>query len=541
MRTPTPPKRVLDPIAASAALGLLLAIGCVEGGGDGDDPPDVQSIDGALQTVDAAPDAAPDAGPERDASGIRINDQYVPPPDMAPGPDAGPAPDTGPVGPRLPDLLLLQDELAGDIWLDERYFAEDDCAFVEGCIDTPGTRLLLRFGVVTANVGDVDLHMGRPEDNLGLFEYSDCHEHYHFERYADYQLMSGPDVVSVGRKQAFCLMDSARYLEDDDSVRQRGQFQCGFQGISRGWQDTYHSRLDCQWIDVTDLTPGQYDLAVQINPDRIIEEKTFDNNDAVARVTVPSYDIAQVCPEEGTRGDFRRACGWEVREVGACERGHIVEIGCGGCGFGDMCEGDPMMRVCDGNMTQCLPSSALAQRDNGCEDGNTCPHVEFACPESGAFTVWTAGKALDEPYACPYAIRSGPPRLEEQCPDNQRGLERNCGWQRARGADGELLEGRCNPGFEYRVGCNPEGEGCEIGDVCEGDPIMRVCPTAEPCLSASAIAYNDDSCETYCSATRFECPAGGAFSVWVGPYRSNADATCVPAVERVVEQAPPPE
>jgi len=514
-----------------AALGLSAC----DGDSDRDDPaaPDVQMVDAELEPT-------PDTG-EADGSGIRLNDMYVPPqpdmapppqPDMAPGPDAGPAPDLGPA--PLPDLLLLHDELAGDIWLDERYFAEDDCAFVEGCIDTPGTRLLLRFGVVTANVGDVDLRMGRPDDNLELFEYSDCHEHYHFERYADYQLMSGEDVVSVGRKQAFCLMDSARYLEDDPGVSDRAQYQCGFQGISRGWQDTYHSRLDCQWIDVTDLDPGLYDLAVQINPDRIIPEKSFDNNDATAAVTVPTYDIGQDCPED-VRGDFRRACGWEVREVGECEQGHVVEIGCGGCGFGNMCDGDPMMRICDGNMTQCLPSSTLAQRDNGCEEGNTCPHVEFACPESGTYTIWTAGKVIGEPYGCPYEIRSGPPRLEAPCENREDGLDRNCGWSRAVDAEGAAVSGECNPGFEYRVGCNPDGEGCGIGSQCEGDTIMRVCPNEEPCLSASALAYNDDSCDNYCSATRFECPANGHYSVWVGAYRSTRDATCVPSVERVVE------
>lgn len=531
MRTPERLWRALGPIVIA-----VTAIGC-EGAEDTPSPdptPDIGAVDAAIE--------APDRGADTDSSGIRLNDAYVPPRDMdppdvmAPPPDAAPPdmaprPDMAPPAPgALPDLLLLHDALANDIWLDERYFAEDDCAFVEGCIDTPGTRLLLRFGVVTANIGDVDLRMGRPDDNLELFEYSDCHEHYHFERYADYQLMSGPDVVSVGRKQAFCLMDSARYLEDDPTVNRRAQYQCGFQGISRGWQDTYHSRLDCQWIDVTDLAPGAYDLAVQINPDRIIEEKRYDNNDAVARVTVPTYDIAAECPAEGNRVDFRRACGWVVREVGECRQGHIVEIGCGGCGFGDACQGDPMLRVCDGNMTQCLPSSALAQRDDGCGEGNPCPHVEFACPESGTFTVWTAGKHVGEDYACEYAIRSGPPRLEEECRDNESGLERTCGWARA-----DNLDGRCNPGFEYRVGCNPDGDGCEIGVQCEGDPILRVCPGGEACLSASALGQNDDACDTYCPTTTFECPASGEYSVWVGAYRSNRDATCVPSVERIVD------
>lgn len=519
-------------------MGLALVgagvVGCGEGGG-GDGGAVVDAATGAL---DAAPvDAAPDEGEPGDMSRIRLNDMYVPPdsgPDAAVDATPDATPDAGEVdqgGPRLPDLLLLHDELAGDIWLDERYFAEDDCAVVEGCIDEPGTRLLLRFGVVTANVGDIDLQMGRPSRNDALFEYSDCHEHFHFERYADYQLMSGEDVVSVGRKQAFCLMDSARYLDDDPSVSDESRYHCSFQGISRGWQDTYHSRLDCQWIDVTDLMPDEYDLQVRINPDRIIEEKTYDNNDAVARVTVPPFDIAGACPD-GARDGVYRACGWDMREVGRCAVGDVVEVGCGGCGeHGAVCEGDPMMRVCEGEMTQCLPSSSIVQRNGGCDD-SACPHVEFVCPASGVFTIWTAPDAAGAAYTCDFEVVAGPPRLERPCLDGEDGLDRTCGWARA-----EALDGECLPGFEYRVGCNPDTEGpeCGVGVACDGDPMLRVCPGDTPCLPSTALAQDDDSCGGRCPQTRFECPASGRYSVWHGAFRSERDYACEPAVERVVD------
>lgn len=515
------------PIAAALTMLAALA-GCTEA----DDPADAHAPDAAPPDLAATLDAAPTDARSGD-SGIRLNDMYIPPDRGAPPPDRGidAAVDLGP--PPLPDLLLLEAKLAGDIWLDEREFPPDDCAVIEGCIEHPGKRLLLRFGVVTANIGDTDLVMGRPEGNPDLFVYSDCHEHHHFERYADYRLMSGEDIVSVGHKQAFCLMDTERYLEADPDVRDQPRYRCAFQGISRGWQDTYHSRLDCQWIDVTDLAPGSYDLAVRINPDRIIEEKSYANNDATTRVEVPRYDIDAPCGDV-SREDFRRACGWQMREVGQCAQGEVVEIGCGGCGdFGPACAGDPMLRVCDGEMSQCLPSTALAQQTGGCDD-SPCPHIEFVCPPSGVFTVWSAPEIDGTDYVCDFQIAVGPPRLEEECQDGEDGLDRTCGWHRAAEVDGD-----CAPGFAYAVGCNPDGQGdgaaCGLGAACEGDPMMRVCPGDAPCLPIAALGQDDDSCETYCPAITFECPPSGHYSVWHGAYRSERDYVCEPTVVRVVD------
>ena len=59
------------------------------------------------------------------------------------------------------------------------------------------------------------------------------------------------------------------------------------QGISPGWSDLYGNGLDCQWIDVTDVPPGKYELRVDLNPSRTFQELTFDNNSASVEVTVP--------------------------------------------------------------------------------------------------------------------------------------------------------------------------------------------------------------------------------------------------------------
>lgn len=44
-----------------------------------------------------------------------------------------------------------------------------------------------------------------------------------------------------------------------------------FKGLGPGCYDTYHANIDCQWIDITDVPPGNYILKVQFQ----IKTKTF--------------------------------------------------------------------------------------------------------------------------------------------------------------------------------------------------------------------------------------------------------------------------
>jgi len=155
----------------------------------------------------------------------------------------------------------------------------------ENCVGGPGIRKLLRFDVLVHNRGNEDLVVGDPKEKPDLFVYSSCHRHYHFKGAALYELLdSTGKLVKTGRKQGFCIEDTLPSAEGAPPKR----YDCKNQGIQVGWADWYPSILDCQWIDITDLTPGQYMLHVFWNPNHLMAETTLDNNQGTVPITIPA-------------------------------------------------------------------------------------------------------------------------------------------------------------------------------------------------------------------------------------------------------------
>ncbi|MCO4747016.1 MAG: hypothetical protein KC912_19620 [Proteobacteria bacterium] len=182
----------------------------------------------------------------------------------------------------LPDLWVARDRLAGNLSQETKNFGSDSCELLEGCINAAGNRKLLRFDTTTPNTGVGDLHFGDPNTASDLFVYSDCHNHYHFESYAAYDLRDDVgNIVATGHKQAFCLMDFETW-----GAEGRGEYTCGYQGIAADWADTYSAYLDCQWVDVTDVAPGDYQLTVRVNTEQYVAESDYTNNSTQTPVTI---------------------------------------------------------------------------------------------------------------------------------------------------------------------------------------------------------------------------------------------------------------
>jgi hypothetical protein len=189
------------------------------------------------------------------------------------------------------DIFVDASQIESRYTIEEQYFAAGACEIAEGCVDAPGMRRLLRFDTYTPNIGGADLFLGQtptPGTSTDIFEWSACHNHFHFNSYAHYELLSsdGCCVTVTGRKQAFCLEDFEPY---DMSIGGSSsmQYGCEYQGIQRGWQDVYYSGLPCQWIDITDVPPGNYQLRIQLNTEHQLLESNYDNNDARVPVVIP--------------------------------------------------------------------------------------------------------------------------------------------------------------------------------------------------------------------------------------------------------------
>lgn len=172
------------------------------------------------------------------------------------------------------DLQVDRAAIERTLFLSEEDFAATDCAVVEGAV-VPGRRRLLRFDTIVVNRGGRDLVVGNPAHpeppfEASDFEFSPCHGHYHFKGFATYELRDAAGrAVGLGHKQAFCMLDTRRYVGSAPP-----RFDCDFQGITVGWADRYASDLDGQWVDVTDVPPGDYALLVIVNPDGALPEIT---------------------------------------------------------------------------------------------------------------------------------------------------------------------------------------------------------------------------------------------------------------------------
>lgn len=169
-----------------------------------------------------------------------------------------------------PDLTVDPIRLKSQLNVIDRYFDPNDpadrCAVEEGAVGGFGWRRLMVFDIVIVNAGGGDLVIGdRADPNnpyAGAFYFDTCHGHYHMGGFSEYRLRykSDGNVSTIGRKQGFCFEDSFKY-----SGNKTAGYHCGFQGITSGWGDWYYKQLPGQWIDVTGVPEGDYELEVEIN------------------------------------------------------------------------------------------------------------------------------------------------------------------------------------------------------------------------------------------------------------------------------------
>ena len=113
---------------------------------------------------------------------------------------------------ELPDFIPIVEHLREEMFLEEVEFPASSCALLEGCVEAPGVRRLLRFTSSALNQGRADFTPPEPKTRPDLFEWGTCHGHYHYKDFASYRLLDAEgEVVKIrGRKAAYCMEDTVR-------------------------------------------------------------------------------------------------------------------------------------------------------------------------------------------------------------------------------------------------------------------------------------------------------------------------------------------
>jgi Lysyl oxidase len=325
------------------------------------------------------------------------------------------------------DLQVVKEELDVNR-LTYRYIGPDSCALAEACVGGSGWRRLLQFnaseknvGTAPVNIGDVDYFLDNPDDltpnaNHHVYQYSECHHHYHFNYFATFTYGSDPNL---GSKRAFCLESVQRYANHEQSPTWSPYNDCAFQGITQGWGDQYNAGIECQWVDVTSIDVSQgpvtKSLGLRSNPEGFLCEGT-PVLDVDGNATWESTDLKTEDGDTVDRPVCDEAKDWDANNYAeepvklpvigegmiteACTRGQLGPLR--NCGFSY-----------DGKLSDCTPGKqvtvtcsskqgAEAQAVRFCE-GSKVLGAGVACLEHDALATITVagGASASATFTCP--------------------------------------------------------------------------------------------------------------------------------------------
>jgi Lysyl oxidase len=187
----------------------------------------------------------------------------------------------------------------------ENFNDDDNCSIKYGCIEKKGNHRVLRFDMITSNIGDEDLIIGDPRDpnvQSKFFEPFDeeCTEGlgYRFKAkpFFVYSLRNDDSSIKLsGYKDAFCFDGLPPWMD------------CDHQGLAAGGrsQDVYGSDMSCQFVVIDDLADGEYILEATVNAPSVdavkkgkgqvfIKEDNYDNNTASVRLQIKGDDVTKL-------------------------------------------------------------------------------------------------------------------------------------------------------------------------------------------------------------------------------------------------------
>lgn len=156
--------------------------------------------------------------------------------------------------------------------------------------------------------------VGRARAGTMGFERGDGENHWHFEEFAQYRLLSSARALAVpSEKVAFCIaptdgIDLARphAVWQPPSIFSSEDFSgaCGSETslwvremLPLGWGDTYLQQNEDEAFDITNLPNGTYYIQIIVNPQHKIFETNYRNDTSLRKVILggtPGHRTVQV-------------------------------------------------------------------------------------------------------------------------------------------------------------------------------------------------------------------------------------------------------
>ena len=275
----------------------------------------------------------------------------------------------------------------------------DRCLLERGCVGGEGLRRLLRVSTRVENVGEADLLLGSPDDTTAPTT-STCGGEPRFSAFLRYELVdsTGPQL----------RQDMAARCSTPASSQLSLPFDCDYQGLWSGFSQTYgpapfgsEPAEECEWLDITDLLPGDYTLRVTVNPDGVLPERNRGNNTPVELpIVIPPFaDPSAPCPQPANPllgvGN-ERECGWgrvafqAQGQATQCTPSEPFDLVCRAnnpqyvCGYYRVCEGT---EICGYHDTFARGDSCFFYPEG---------YMTLTCPATGQFSLWVP---VDDPAA----------------------------------------------------------------------------------------------------------------------------------------------
>jgi hypothetical protein len=161
---------------------------------------------------------------------------------------------------------------------------------------------------------------------IGKMQYVDSitHRHWHYLKFDTYELRGADGkLVAPDQKTGFCLGDRVIGHDNEtlpgqprDAVFNGG---CGFdepdlltvsEGISVNYADPYEAQVEGQFVDLTGVPAGRYQLIHRVNADKSLRETDYSNDVASVLVEVswPSGPAGPPSVSQLMRCDLSSKC-----------------------------------------------------------------------------------------------------------------------------------------------------------------------------------------------------------------------------------------